>query len=133
MLFAFLNRVYVVEYAQEKKNKNKTENTAETGDANGMNYQYIEATAGEAAARIIEDGDSINYKKIDPETVDDLARGAVVLGTETIDAPAPDGLIVYLKQPGGAVLALVVETETDERGLNEIIATRAGTVQEAAT
>lgn len=51
-----------------------------------MNYQYIEATAGEAAARIIEDGDSINYKKIDPETVDDLARGAVVLGTETIDA-----------------------------------------------
>ena len=98
-----------------------------------MNYQYIEATAGEAAARIIEDGDSINYKKIDPETVDDLARGAVVLGTETIDAPAPDGLIMYLKQPSGAVLALVVETGTDERGLNEIIATRAGTVQEAAT
>ncbi len=98
-----------------------------------MDYQYIKATAGEAAARIIEDGDSINYKKIDPETVDNLARGAVILGAETIDAPAPDGLIMYLKQPGGAVLALVIETETDDNGLNEIIATRAGTVQEAAT
>ena len=98
-----------------------------------MDYQYVTATAGEAAARIIEDGDSIHYNKIDPETVDNLARGAVILGAETIDAPAPDGLIMYLKQPGGAVLALVVETETDDNGLNEIIATRAGTVQEAAT
>ena len=95
-----------------------------------MDYKYLETMTGPTAAAIIEDGNALDYKPIDPESVDELARGAVILGAETIDAPFPDGIIIYIKQPAGGVLALVVETEADESGLYELIRTEAATIQE---
>lgn len=96
-----------------------------------MNYQHIEREAGPAAARIIEAGEPLDYDQIDPEEVDELTRGALVLGAETIDAPTPDGLIIYMRLQSGKVLALVVEAPADESGLYELIETRAATIEEA--
>lgn len=95
-----------------------------------MNYQYIAETAGQELAHLIENSD-IDYSPIDAEAVDDLARGAVVLGVETIDYPDTDGLIIYLKRPAGGVVGLLIETDPDEMGLYEILQTKAGTMQEA--
>ena len=96
-----------------------------------MNYQHIEREAGAAAARIIEAGEPLDYDQIDPEEVDELTRGALVLGAETIDAPDPDGIIIYMRLPSGKALALVVETTADESGLYELIETRAATIEGA--
>lgn len=125
----FKHAKYVI-IAQEDKNKNKTHDTIETGDKTAMDYKYLETMTSPTAAAIIEDGNALDYKPIDPESVDELARGAVILGAETIDAPFPDGIIIYIKQPAGGVLALVVETEADESGLYELIRTEAATIQE---
>lgn len=96
-----------------------------------MDYKHITREAGPAAARIIETGEALDYNQIDPEEVDELTRGALVLGAETIDAPYPDGIIIYMRLPSGKALALMVETAADESGLYELIETRAATIEEA--
>lgn len=49
---------------------------------------------------------------VDGERLDDLTRGAVILGVEPIDYPLTDGLYIYLKRPAGDVIALLIETDT---------------------
>ena len=96
-----------------------------------MDYQHIAAAAGaEAAQKIENDCESFVYKKIDPETLDDLTRGAAILGTETIDYPLTDGIIIYIKQPAGAVIGLIFETDTDTEGLYDLISTKKAIIQE---
>lgn len=99
-----------------------------------MNYQHISEIAGPGVARTIdEDSDSINYSTIDAEALDELARGAHVLGIETIDYPNTDGLIFYLNRPAGGVVALLIETDADEMGVYGQLLTKAAAVQEADT
>ena len=96
-----------------------------------MDYKFIALTAGPEAARVIE-ADELEYKEIDPEELDDLARAAVVLGVETVDYPNTDGIIVYLRPQAGGVLALLIETSTDETGLYDLLFAKVATMQEAA-
>ena len=99
-----------------------------------MDYQFITIAAGpEAAHRIEHESDDFIYKAIDPEELDALARGAVVLGMETIDYPLIDGMIIYLKQPAGGVVGLLFETDADEAGLYELLQTKIASIQEAKT
>ena len=99
-----------------------------------MDYQYITATAGpEAARRIEHECDDFVYRDMDPEELDALARGAVVLGVETIGYPLPDGIIIYLRQPAGGVVAVCAETGADSTGLYDLIFTKVATIQEGKT
>lgn len=98
-----------------------------------MDYQHIAAIAGPEAARKIEqESDNFVYKDVDPETLDDLTRGAVILGTETIDYPLTDGMIIYLKRPAGDVIGVLFDIDTDEKGLIDQIITRVETIQEGS-
>ena len=54
-------------------------------------------------------------QEIDAERLDDLTRGAVILGVETIDYPLTDGLYIYMRRPAGDVIALLIETDADEQ------------------
>ena len=101
-----------------------------------MDYQHITAAAGpETARRIEQESDSFIYTEVDPETLDDQTRGAVVLGMETIDYPLTDGMIIYLKRPAGDVIGLLLETDADEieNGLYDLLTTKTTTIQEGGT
>lgn len=99
-----------------------------------MNYQHITAIAGpETARKIDKEYDSLIYKDVDPEEIDDLIRGAVVLGSETIDYPLTDGMILYLKRPAGDVISVAFDVDADEKGLISLIKTRVATIQEGST
>ena len=99
-----------------------------------MDYKFISAAAGqETADRIEKDSDCFKFEEIDAEALDDLARGAVVLGVETIDYPWTDGLIIYLRQQAGGVVAVLAETGTDSTGLYDLLITKAATIEEANT
>ena len=96
-----------------------------------MNYQHIAAIAGpETARKIDKEYESFIYKDIDPEQLDDLVKGAVILGSETIDYPLTDGMILYLKRPAGDVISVVFDVDADPKGLIPLIITRVATIQE---
>ncbi len=99
-----------------------------------MDYQYIKTMAGAKVVRIIdEEYDDLTYKDLDPEELDDLIRGSVVLGSETIDYPATDGMILYLKRPAGDVVSVAFDADADPKGLIPLIVTRVATIQEGIT
>lgn len=96
-----------------------------------MDYQHIATIAGPDAARKIEnESDDFIYRDIDPEQLDDLIKGAVILGSETIDYPLTDGMIVYLKRPAGDVIGVLFDIDADPKGLIPLIVTRVATIQE---
>ena len=99
-----------------------------------MDYRHITTIAGpKAAQKINEEYDSLIYKAIDAEQLDDLIRGAVILGSETIDYPLTDGMILYLKRPAGDVISVVFDADADPKGLIPLIVTRVATIQEGGT
>lgn len=85
-----------------------------------MNYAEVRRIAGELAARRMHSDDYFNNyisgheKPVAAERLDDLTRGAVVLGVEAVDDPA-DGLVIYL-QAQGAIIALFVDIDIAEQG-----------------
>ena len=96
-----------------------------------MDYQHIIAIAGpETARKIDKEYDSLIYKDIDAEQLDDIIRGAVILGSETIDYPLTDGMILYLKRPAGDVISVIFDTDADPKGLIPLIVTRVAAIQE---
>lgn len=79
-----------------------------------MNWKYITAKAGKKTAEsIYHCYNDMKYRQIDPETLDDIMRGGVVLGVETIDAPDIDGMILYIKRPAGDVLCIAFDVTDD--------------------
>lgn len=99
-----------------------------------MDYRHITTIAGpEVAQKINEEYDSLIYKAIDAEQLDDLIRGAVILGSETIDYPLTDGMILYLKRPAGDVISVAFDADADPKGLISLIVTRVATIQEGGT
>ena len=99
-----------------------------------MNHQYITEQAGpEIAGRIDAGINDSEYSRADPETLDELTRGAVVLGTETIDYPLTDGMILYLKRPAGDVISVLFEMDAGPKGLIPLIVTGVATIQEGGT
>lgn len=98
-----------------------------------MDYQYILLQTDPETARRLDAGiDDSEYKRADPETLDDLTRGAVVLGMETIDYPLTDGMIIYLKRPAGDVIGVLFEVDGAEQqgGIYELLSTKTATIQE---
>jgi len=49
---------------------------------------------------------ALEWRDIDGEKIDDALTGATVIGTEPIDYPQTDGLIIYLRGQSGAAFAL---------------------------
>lgn len=47
---------------------------------------------------------------IDGEELDELTRGAVILGVDPVDYPLTDGIYIYMKLPAGDVIALLIES-----------------------
>lgn len=83
-----------------------------------MDYVSIAHTAGPETAQIMQDSDYIDTcineraRTVDAQQLDDLTRGALILGAEPVDYPLTDGLIIYLQKPAGGITALLIETET---------------------
>ena len=44
------------------------------------------------------------------EELDELTRGAVILGVDPVDYPLTDGIYIYMKLPAGDVIALLIES-----------------------
>ena len=82
-----------------------------------MNYTEIAAAAGQEVADRIQDDDYINSfvlpRLVEQKAtdIDDLTRGAVILGVEPIAYPLTDGLYIYLKQPAGNIILLTVDND----------------------
>ena len=72
-------------------------------------------------------------QNIDGRELDDITRGAVVVGTEAIDWPLTDGIYLYLRLPGGELIALLIETESADPLKHELlrITKTAAVLQEA--
>lgn len=86
-----------------------------------MNIAELEKLAGPETAGKLADNDYYNnviqrsFQEIDPERLDDMTRGGVILGVETIDYPETDGVYIYMRRPAGDVMALFIEAGTDEQ------------------
>lgn len=86
-----------------------------------MNYSEVARIAGRKAARRLQSDRYYNNhiagheKQVEAGRLDDLTRGAVVLGVEPVNDPLIDGIAIYL-QAQGAVFALFVDTEIEEQG-----------------
>lgn len=76
-----------------------------------MNRTEIEKLAGYDVARTLcpEEGDIQDGNSIDPEDLDDLLRGSVILGVEPVDYPCTDGLIFYLRLKNGTIYQLDID------------------------
>lgn len=99
-----------------------------------MDYQYILLQTGAETAERIDAGiDYSEYKRADPEQLDKLTRGAVVLGMEPIDYPVTDGMILYLKRPAGDVIGVMFEVDGAEQagGVFGLLSTKTADIQEA--
>lgn len=72
-------------------------------------------------------------QKIDGKQLDEITRGAVVIGAEPIDWPLTDGIYLYLKLPDGETIALLIETESADPLKHELlrITKTAAVLQEA--
>lgn len=85
-----------------------------------MNYEKIEQLTGQDTAARLRDAEHIdrqlsqNALQIDPQALDELTRGGVILGVEPVDYPLTDGLEIYIKQPAGGVLALAIDAQQEE-------------------
>lgn len=60
-------------------------------------------------------------QEIDGRLLDSIARGAVVIGAEPVSWPLTDGVYIYLRQPGGEAIALLIETETSDPLKHELL------------
>ena len=86
-----------------------------------MNFAEIASAASPEIARKLQDDIFFNAhiagrgQEVDAQRLDDLTRGAIVLGIETVDYPLTDGLNIYMRQPTGDVIALFIETDADEQ------------------
>lgn len=86
-----------------------------------MNFIEFAQIAGEEKTRKIKDDDYFNSyiadnaQVVDPADLDGITRGAQIAGIEPIDYPFTDGLYIYLKQPTGAIIALLIEADPDDK------------------
>lgn len=81
-----------------------------------MNLSFIELLAGKATAEKIqnesyfEDHIAGDCETLNGDDLDDLTRGATVLGVEPVtDPPLLCGVIIYLKTQPGELVALWIE------------------------
>lgn len=85
-----------------------------------MNYEKIEQLTGQDTAARLRDAEHIdrqlsqNALQIDPQALDELTRGGVILGVEPVDYPLTDGLEIYIKQPAGGVMVLAIDAQQEE-------------------
>lgn len=83
-----------------------------------MDFAEVERRASPGIAQRLQSNDYFNKRisgreqEIDGERLDDLTRGAVILGVETVNYPLTDGLYIYMRRPAGDVIALLIETST---------------------
>ena len=83
-----------------------------------MNFAEIARRTSPEIAQKLQSNDYFDKhiagqeQAIDGERLDDLTRGAVILGVETVDYPLTDGLYIYMRRPAGDVIALLIETST---------------------
>ena len=86
-----------------------------------MNFAEIARRTSPEIAQKLQSNDYFDKhiagqeQAIDGERLDDLTRGAVILGVETVDYPLTDGLYIYMRRPAGDVIALLIETDADEQ------------------
>ena len=80
-----------------------------------MDFVHIARETSPETADKLRSNDylSTGAADLDGEQLDDLTRGAVILGVETIDYPLTDGLYIYLKRPAGDVIALFLDAAAD--------------------
>ena len=57
---------------------------------------------------------NLEWSELDGLAVDELIKGASVVGSEPIDHPLTDGLIIYLKAITGKLLALDISANTED-------------------
>ena len=86
-----------------------------------MDYNFIEQAAGKNVAKKLSSDNYCDHildriHEIDALELDRVTRGSVILGVEPVDYPITDGLYIYVKQPGGRVMALYVEENENARG-----------------
>lgn len=85
-----------------------------------MDFAEIGRRTNPETAQKLQSNDYFNAhiamqkQEIDAERLDDLTRGAVILGVETIDYPLTDGLCIYVKRPAEGVIAIWIETNADK-------------------
>ena len=85
-----------------------------------MDFELIKGIAGAETAQKLCDHDYFDDHigraagdDIDGEQLDDLIKGAAVLGAQPVDYPLTDGVYIYLKCRTGAVIALLIEFEAE--------------------
>lgn len=99
-----------------------------TGDLTALDFKAIADMTSPEAAEKLQDDAYCNrqyenrQQNIDGLLLDDLTRGAVIIGVEPVDYPLTDGLYIYMKRPAGDVIALYIEAElTDPGGTYEAL------------
>ena len=87
-----------------------------------MDYSLIKVIAGEDVAKKLCDNDYFDNHigrsegdTVDGEQLDKLIKGAFVLGAQPVDYPLTDGVYLYFRLRTGEVIALLIETDTDEQ------------------
>lgn len=87
-----------------------------------MNFKFIAQLTDPATAEKLQSTEYFNRhisgqeQAADPGRLDDLTRGAVILGAEAVDYPLTDGIILYIKTPAGEVAALFIDVDITEQG-----------------
>lgn len=84
-----------------------------------MDFAEIARQTSPDIARQIQDADYMTNRGqiIDGARLDDLTRGAQILGIDVIDYPLTDGLYLFIKRPAGDVIALLIEVDDTTAGL----------------
>lgn len=82
-----------------------------------MDFVEIARRAGPETARRLQSNDYFDThiaghgREVDGERLDELTRGAVILGVEAVDYPLTDGLYIYMRLPAGEVISLSIEAD----------------------
>lgn len=84
-----------------------------------MEKSKLPAVTPENVAEILCNDDRYNavildhLQEIDAAAVDDLTRGAVILGAEPIDYPLTDGITFYILRAAGDAVAISIDGDGD--------------------
>lgn len=89
-----------------------------------MDQIYIRKIIGAKAAEKLCDADLFNDHmstaekiNIDWDHLDDMLKGATILGVEPIDRPRTDGVYLHMKLMTGEVVSILIEEDVPETSL----------------
>jgi len=95
---------------------------AEKQEAQQVDFSLIKVIAGEDVAKKLCDNDYFDNHigraagdDVDGEQLDNLIKGAFVLGAQPVDYPLTDGVYLYLRLRTGDVIALFIETDVKDQ------------------